>query len=493
MLVKEHTEMSTMSHDLEMEMGAGKLYLLVADADPATRAACVQIGTKRGFLAVGVATAQEVRERLQSAPADILFLDLKGPKQESMGLLQEARALKPDMAVIAMTASASVGTAVETMRAGAADYLTKPFGMEEFAAVLDRAAESRQVNSASRSLREQMHSEGGIGNLVGRSTEMQKLYRILAKVAQSTHPVLILGESGTGKELVARAIHQSGPNSGKPFIPVDCGSLAPALIEGELFGQETEATGQSRRSEGILSAAEDGTIFLDEIGEMPLELQAKLVRVLQEKEARPVGGTRKIAIRARILAATHHDLAPMVTKGIFRKDLFYRLNVVNLRIPPLRERRSDVPILAAHFLDRMSRESGTNFALSDDALKLLLEYDWPGNVRELENAIERACALASGPHVHAQDLPPNLQHFGVEARRAVIVAARESRAEAPSGSPPEVTPLAELEKQAILGTIQRLKGDKLMAARLLGIGKTTLYRKLKEYGFGEALTLEHGD
>jgi two-component system response regulator HydG len=261
---------------------------------------------------------------------------------------------------------------------------------------------------------------------------------------------------------------------------VDCGSLVPTLIESELFGYVKGAfTGANRSKDGLLATAEGGTVFLDEIGELPLDLQSKLLRALQEKEIRPVGATHRIAINVRIVAATNRDLAQMVEKGSFRKDLYYRLNVVNLRIPPLRDRRPDIPLLAAHFLDRMTRENGINYLLSDDAIRTMMDYDWPGNVRELENAIERACALSSGPILHLGDLPTQLQNRRLES-------LREEQMETATGVEESlrVTPLAELEKHAILGTLERLGGDKLLAAKLLGIGKTTLYRKLKEYGLG---------
>jgi two-component system response regulator HydG len=313
---------------------------------------------------------------------------------------------------------------------------------------------------------------------------MEKLYRILSKVAFSTHPVLILGESGTGKELVARSIHFNGANAAKPFIPVDCGSLVPTLIESELFGHVKGAfTGADRAKEGLLASADGGTVFLDEIGELPLDLQSKLLRALQEKEVRPVGATQARPISARVLAATNRDLATMVEQGRFRKDLYFRLNVVNLRIPPLRNRREDIAPLAMHFLDRMKTETGVERTFSDEMLRMMTEYDWPGNVRELENAIERACALSSGPVLHMGDMPTQLQEFRMQ--RNVGSAAEdlvEEEETAAKTRKSRVVPIAEMEKQAILDTIRQLNGDKLMAARLLGIGKTTLYRKLKEYG-----------
>jgi two-component system response regulator HydG len=269
-------------------------------------------------------------------------------------------------------------------------------------------------------------------------------------------------------------------------LPVDCGSLVPTLIESELFGYVKGAlTGANRSKDGLLVSAEGGTVFLDEIGELSLDLQAKLLRALQEKEVRPVGATHRVPIKARIVAATNRDLASMVEKGTFRKDLFYRLNVVNLRLPPLRDRREDIPLLAAHFLDRISREHNRKFTLSDEALRTMMRHDWPGNVRELENSLERATALSSGPVLHLGDLPTQLQQQGLQlnldARRA---AAGE---EAGAAAVPGVKPLADLEREAILSAIRTLNGDKLQAAKLLGIGKTTLYRKLKEYGIADPL------
>jgi len=289
---------------------------------------------------------------------------------------------------------------------------------------------------------------------------------------------------------VARSIHFNGPNAAKPFVPVDCGSLVPTLIESELFGHVKGAfTGADRAKEGLLASAEGGTVFLDEVGELPLDLQAKLLRALQEKEVRPVGATQARPISARVLAATNRDLALMVEQGRFRKDLYFRLNVVNLRIPPLRDRREDIAVLATHFLEQMEMESGVVRSFSDSTLRVLAEYDWPGNVRELENAIERACALSSGPVLHMGDLPTQLQNFrlqqgpAIEVIEETMLECREVMGAAQDG----IVSIAEMEKHAILGTIRQLKGDKLMAAKLLGIGKTTLYRKLKEYGITEGL------
>jgi len=462
------------------------LRILVVDDDAAVRKACCEIASGMGFVPLAAGSVPEARAVLKAQPVDMLLLDLKLPGGGGLQLLEEVKLAYPETGVVVMTAFATVPSAVEAMRIGAGDYLTKPFALEELTTVLDRSSRRLHFDLESRRLRERLRTQKGMGNLIGRSPEMEKVYRILSKVAFSTHPVLVLGESGTGKELVARSILVNGPNAAKPFIPVDCGSLVPTLIESELFGYVKGAfTGANRAKEGLLAAAEGGTVFLDEIGELPLDLQAKLLRALQEKEVRPVGATHSVPISARVLAATNRDLTAMVAQGRFRKDLYFRLNVVNLKIPPLRERREDIAVLAAHFLERMQRETGVSHAFSEDAVRLMTEYDWPGNVRELQHAIERACALSSGPILHMADLPTQLQDFRIHRREADLSAAVALAGESPRSAGPGIVSIADMEKHAILGTIRQLKGDKLMAAKLLGIGKTTLYRKLKEYGLAD--------
>ncbi len=462
---------------------APRLHLLVVDTDAAVRSACGEIAASLGYAVEGTSDMEQARNLLRGRAVDILLVNLPFGSSRALELISEVKLLYPQIAVIAMTASGTVNAAVEAMRCGASDYLTKPFAVDELSTVLDRAASSLTADISSRQLRERLRLSQGLGAMIGRSPEMEKIYRILSKVAQGTHPVLILGESGTGKELVARTIHAYGPCAQKPFLPVDCSSLVPTLMESELFGYVKGAfTGANRSKDGLLVSAEDGTVFLDEIGELSLDLQAKLLRALQEKEVRPVGATHRVPIRARIVAATNRDLAAMVEKGSFRKDLFYRLNVVNLRLPSLRDRREDIPLLAAHFLDRISREHGSKYTLSDEALRAMMRHEWPGNVRELENAIERACALSSGPVLHLGDLPTQLQQEGLAAHRAAA-----SPADGSAGDEPAVKPLADLEREAILGAIRALHGDKLQAAKLLGIGKTTLYRKLKEYGIADPM------
>ena len=460
-----------------------RMHVLVIDEQQAIRSACCEIAARQGFVPHALESLEAARSLLRGNSVDILLIDQKAAMGEGFELLEEVKTLRPETILILMAGLSTISSAIDAMRAGAADYLIKPFAMEELATVLQRAAQNRKLDSASRGLRERLRLQQGLGNIIGRSLEMEKLYRILSKVAQSSHPVLILGESGTGKELVAHSIHSNGPNATKPFIPVDCSSIVPTLMESELFGHVKGAfTGATRAKDGLLVAAQGGTVFLDEIGELPLDLQAKLLRALQEKEIRPVGATHRIPINVRILAATNQDLATMVEQGRFRKDLYYRLNVVKLQMPPLRERREDIPLLAAHFLERIGREHHKTFRLSGEVVGLLTEYPWPGNVRELVNAMERACSFCSGDVIQTGDLPSELQDFYMH----MLKSFRPTRKSIDVADSTAIIPLAESERHAILKTLDMVNGDKLVAARLLGIGKTTLYRKLKEYGVAQA-------
>jgi DNA-binding NtrC family response regulator len=469
----QHTFGHTM---LALLPDAAPLHVLIADRDPSIRRACCSIAAGSGMVPHEAELAQPARGMLLAHGVDIVLVDEAIATGEGVTLLEELRGLRPDVAVVWMTSASTVQRAVEALRCGASDYLVKPFSAEELGTVLERLAERRHLDRASRGLRERLRNGHSMGSLLGQSPEMEKLFRILARVSQSMHPVLILGESGTGKELAARAIHANGPGAGKPFVPVDCGSLAPTLIESELFGHLKGAfTGAHRPSDGLLVAAGSGTVFLDEIGELPLDLQAKLLRALQEKEVRPLGGNHAVPMKARVLAATHQDLQAMVEQGKFRRDLYYRLNVVKISLPPLRERKEDIPLLAAHFLERNSREMGRLFRLSAETLAYLVEYAWPGNVRELSNAIDRACSLSSGEVIEMGEMTTCIRDSWMQAS----ASRREPRSEDGSVA---VETLAEMEKRAILTTLEQVKGDKLLAARLLAIGKTTLYRKLKEYG-----------
>jgi len=469
------------------------LRVLVVDDDAPVRNACSEIAKSLGFATQSADSVSTARLALTHSSIDILLLDLKLPGGGGLSLLEDIRARHPQTIVVIMTAFATINSAVESMRIGAGDYLTKPFTLEELSATLDRAAQRRSFDVESRILRDRLRAGAAMGNLVGNSPAMEKLYRILSKVAGTNHPVLIVGESGTGKELVARTIHTNGPNANKPFVPVDCGSLAPAMIEGELFGYARGAgPGTSRAKAGLLAGIDGGTLFLDEVGELPLDLQSRLLRALQDREVRPIGSEQSVPMTARILASTTRDLTHLVETGRFRKDLYFRLNVVSLHIPALRERRTDIPLLAAHTLERMKSEHDLNYTFADEALHLLMEYDWPGNVRELEHAIERACSLSSGPILHLGDFPTQMQDYQFHAQQSLQQYNQEPGSgdlSSLSGSADTIPiqSIADLEKQAILSTITQLHGDKLLAARLLGIGKTTLYRKLKEYGLGEEL------
>ena len=448
------------------------LNLLIVDDERAVRESCREVAETLGFSTLVADSPEQAYRMLDSSNMDVVLLDLRLPGMNGLEVLREIKRRHSDILVVIMTGYATVHSAVQAMKAGAYDYITKPFNFDELRLILDRVSAHLKLTTENRLLREQVRAKNGFGSLVGRAPEMEKLYRIIAKAAKSSHPVLILGESGTGKELVARSIHFCGPYHDKPFIPVDCGSLVPTLIESELFGYVRGAfTGAVRAKDGLLATADGGTIFLDEVGELPVDLQAKLLRAIQEKEIRPVGGTRAIPVNVRILAATNRDLEAAVQQGTFRRDLYFRLNVLTLRIPPLRERKQDIPLLAGHILERVARTTGVQRNISDDALKLMLPYDWPGNVRELENCLERACALSSGPTLHVSDMPTSLRNFEVQTGAPAVRAASQG-----------VTNLVEMEKRAILHAIEVLNGDKLEAARQLGIGKTTLYRKLKEYG-----------
>jgi DNA-binding NtrC family response regulator len=450
--------------------GANFLNLMIVDDERAIREACREVAQSLGFTTFAADSAEHAYRLLDSQSIDAVLLDLRLPGAGGLEALNQIKSRRPDAVIVVVTGYGTVQSAVQAMKNGAYDYVTKPFSLDELKLLLDRVASHLKLKSENRVLREKIKSKQGFGNIIGRSPEMEKLYRIVAKAAHSTHPVLILGESGTGKELVARSIHFSGPVHDKPFIPVDCGSLVPALIESELFGHTKGAfTGAQHAKDGLLTIADGGTVFLDEVGELPIDLQAKLLRAIQEKEIRPVGGTKQIPINVRILAATNRDLEGGVAEGTFRRDLYYRLNVLSLRIPSLRERRQDIPILATHFLERQSRSSGAERTLSDEALKAMLAYDWPGNVRELENCLERACAFTTGPVIHVSDLPAAISQL----------QGSETPLSGPGAN--KIMPMSELERQTILNAIAQLNGDKLKAARMLGIGKTTLYRKLKEY------------
>jgi DNA-binding NtrC family response regulator len=442
------------------------LSVLIVDDEVSTRNLCRDVASEAGLLVHASGTTEQAIEILDQHPIDIVVTDLQVPESGGLELIKRIRASNPEIAVIVLTQYGTIETAIEATRLGATDYITKPFHIEEMRTKLDRLIHSIEVDQENRLLREQLKSRPGFGSFIGVSPRMQRVYKLIQKVAQHMYPVLILGESGTGKELVARSVHFSGVRRNRPFIPVDCSSLVPTLIEAELFGYVKGAfTGAMHAKQGLMEIADNGTLFLDEIGDMPIDMQAKLLRALQEKEVRPVGSTERVPLAARIIAATNRDLEASVRQGTFRQDLFFRLNVVQIKIPPLRERKTDIQPLVNSFLEKFSDPNGKMRTISEDGMARLMSYDWPGNVRELENAIERALALGSGPILHAGDLPTSLQYKAIE--------------QLPQND--ELLPLEEMERRAILRALREAGDDKLAAARILGIGKTTLYRKLKQY------------
>jgi DNA-binding NtrC family response regulator len=452
-----------------------KVRFLIVDDHPSVRKLCMTVGASVGFDCVEAENAEIALDQLEDISPDIVLADLMMPNMSGLEFLPRVKQLLPRAEIAIMTGHGSIETAVQAMKLGAYDYITKPFRVEELKLLLQRMAEKVKLVAENQFLRDRVSTEMELNGIVGSSSKIQDVLRMVARLKDTRTPVLITGESGTGKELVARAIHYRGLLSKKPFVAVDCGSLVPTLIESELFGYEKGAfTGALRSKEGLFQTANGGTIFLDEIGELSLELQAKLLRVLQEKEVRPVGSNQKVKVDVRVIAATNRDLDAAQKEGKFRKDLYFRLNVVTLHLPPLRERRSDVAALVHYFLDRFA--PGKTLSVSPAAMKCMLQYDWPGNVRELENCIERAVALGSQEMIDLADLPPALR-----AQQENELTVQPVAGAAP---PAANTDLEELERDTIQRVIEQVHGDKAQARRMLGISRATLYRKLKRYNIG---------
>jgi len=451
-----------------------RVRLLIVDDEQSIRKLCVTVGEALGFICLEADSGESALALLEEQPVHMVLSDMVMPHMSGLEFLEKVKKMLPRAEVAVMTGHGSVETAVQAMKLGAYDYIAKPFSpLEELRLFLRRMAEKVRLVEENQCLRDLMDTETKLHGIVGSSAKIQDLLRMVSRLKDTRTPVLITGESGTGKELVARAIHFRGTFANRPFVAVDCGSLVPTLIESELFGYEKGAfTGALKSRTGLFQSANGGTIFLDEIGELPLELQAKLLRVLQEKEVRPVGSNVRTKVDVRVIAATNRDLEKEYRNGTFRKDLYFRLNVVTVHVPALRERRSDIPMLSHWFLDRCA--PGRSVQVTNAAMKCLLQYDWPGNVRELENCIERAVALGNQQSIDVDDLPPAI---------ATEPATEHEPALSSSDGFP-TTDLEDIERTTIERVFQQVKGDKVLAGKMLGISRATLYRKLKRYNIG---------
>ncbi len=421
---------------------------------------------KRGFDVQSAESAEQALERLEQAPVDAVITDLNLRGKSGTQLCETVVGTWPEVPVILLTAYGSLETAVAAIRAGAYDFITKPLELEVLELAVERALAHRRTRAELRQLRDAGAAAPPTG-MVGESVSMRSMYDTVHRVAETDTSVLLTGESGTGKELVAHAIHHASRRSGGPFVALNCAALPEALLESELFGYEKGAFTDARSSRsGLFVQAQRGTLFLDEIGDMPLSLQPKLLRVLQERKVRPLGGTREVPVDFRIVAATHHDLETRVEEGSFRDDLYYRIAVIALPLPPLRERGQDVLLLARHFIQHFSTRMGRTIAgLSPDAAQKLLSYDFPGNVRELQNLMERAVALTRHTQIELEDLPERVRNKPPDS------AATRGK----------ILSLAEIERRHIIQVLEQMGGNKTLAAQLLGVDRKTLTRKLEAW------------
>ncbi|MBW2064049.1 MAG: sigma-54-dependent Fis family transcriptional regulator [Deltaproteobacteria bacterium] len=445
--------------------------ILVVDDDPAHRTMLRTLLTGWDYQVTEADDGSTAIERVREQAFDLILMDIRMIKISGLQALAEIKAFNPAIPVIIMTAYSSVETAVEALKKGAYDYLTKPLDFDELRLIIDRAMDHRKLKEENRLLRESLGSHFDRQNIIGRSAAMSSLLKTVAQVAPTEATVLLKGESGTGKELIAGAIHFNSLRKDGPFVKLNCAAITETLLESELFGHERGAfTGAHRRKEGRFVQAHGGTLFLDEISEMSLSMQVKLLRVLQEREITRVGGEDVIKVDVRIIAATNKDLMEEMAAGRFREDLYYRLNVVTLTVPPLRERKEDIPLLAQHFLHMFAERNRKQIkGFTPQAMDWLLKYDWPGNVRELMNAVERGVVLSRSDYLDIQDLPLDIQN------RPGDGSVRE---DLPLGD----LPLEEVEKATILKTLELARGNKSEAARRLGITRRTLHKKLKKYG-----------
>ncbi len=442
--------------------------LLVEDEANMVRT-LAKILERKGYVVDSAGSGEEALERLSAAGYDLVITDLNMPRMDGMQLLREMKERQLNPATIVLTGHGTIQSAVEAMKLGAGDYLIKPCHPDELLMVAARLLELRQLRREVTHLRRQLGHAEHYGAIIGKSLRMQEIYQVIESVSQNKSNVLISGTNGTGKELVARTIHDKGPLAAKPFFAVNCGALSETLLESQLFGHRKGSfTGAIEDHEGVFQAADGGTLFLDEVAEIPLPLQVKFLRAIQEKEVTPLGSTRPVRVDVRIIAATNRNIEDAVRDGAFRTDLFYRLNVVPIHLPPLRERREDIVLLVEHFIQEFSSAYGVEpKRVSPEAMQRIVEYAWPGNIRELQNAIERAFALSAEPEITLANLPP------------AILRAGESDAVAESFGP---LPLEDVEKRNILAALQRSGGNKNEAARILGIDRQRLYRKIEKYG-----------
>ena len=452
-----------------------KAKILIVDDDPGHLVSVKTVIKSWGYTVETADDGTAAVDLVKSRPVDLILMDVRMAQMSGIEALQQINVYNPSIPVIIMTAYSSVGSAVEALKTGAYDYLTKPLDFDELKLTIKRACEHAGLKAENRALKEHLQSDYDLSNIIGRSRPMIKLIDMMSMVAPSEATVLISGESGTGKELIARSLHFNSMRRDKPLVVVNCAAITETLLESELFGHEKGSfTGADRRREGRFKQADSGSIFLDEIGETSSTMQAKLLRVLQEKEIQRVGGEETISVDVRIIAATNRDLAKEVAGGRFREDLFYRLNVMPLSVPPLRERRDDIPLLAQAFLEKFAEKNRkTVKGFVPLAMDMLVNYDWPGNVRELENAVERAVILLSGDHITEKQLPLNItekypDHSPGNAPAAQVTDGTRS--------------LEEIEKDAILATLEAAGGNKAEAARRLGVTRKTLHNKLKAYG-----------
>ena len=463
-----------------------RLRFLIVDDEQSIRKLCATIGASLGFDCAEAESAEAALTYLETASPDIVLIDRHLPSMSGDELLRQIKAMLPRTEVAVITGHGSIESAVEAMRLGAYDYVVKPFGAGQLKLVLQRMKEKVRLVEENEYLKDRLDTQQGMNVIDGSSPRIQDVLRMVSRLKDTRTPVLITGESGTGKELIARAIHFRGSLQKRPFVAVDCGSLVPTLIESELFGYEKGAfTGAMRSKPGLFQSANGGSIFLDEIGELPLEMQAKLLRALQEREVRPVGSNSAVPIDVRVIAATNRDLEAEYKEGKFRKDLYFRLNVVTIHIPPLRERKSDLATLVRAFLARFAPDE--NVQISPAAMECMYRYEWPGNVRELENCIERAIALGNRRVIDVNDLPTAIRAASSSPEivaAAVVTAVPPPLAEPIAAETP--TDLEALERETILRVFNQVNGDKSLAGKMLGISRATLYRKLKRYNIGES-------